>query len=213
MAVTDRMLFGSGVPFNSRLRKLNRKYAHISHNHIHWYDHDQDRFFRKAEAWRHRPYVTGKTRPLRFGKPKGGDFAVASAFVRDIEVGGRTKLKNQKATSLREKEIRLETYKRGYNYNRQQAFYNEKCWLTLGSSLALMTVKPSGFQPWPLPIPIVSFIPWKPSSFSSPKVSFHQRASHSQKRSDRLCCVLIRSSGVIRFMMNSPLLNTYYHLF
>ncbi|WP_338395034.1 helix-turn-helix domain-containing protein [Fulvitalea axinellae] len=55
MAVFSRMLFGGGVSFDSKLRKLNLKYAHLSYTHIHWSDYEQDRFFRKTEAWRLRP--------------------------------------------------------------------------------------------------------------------------------------------------------------
>ncbi|BDD11497.1 hypothetical protein FUAX_39290 (plasmid) [Fulvitalea axinellae] len=60
-AVKARLLFGGGVLFNSKLRKLGLKYAHLSHTHIHWYDYDQDRFFRNSEAWRYKPYKARKT--------------------------------------------------------------------------------------------------------------------------------------------------------
>ncbi|BDD11988.1 hypothetical protein FUAX_44200 (plasmid) [Fulvitalea axinellae] len=83
MAVTDRILFGGGVPFNSRLRNLGLKYAHLSHLHIHWYDYYQDRFFRKAEAWRYRRYISGKSKAgaLPLVKPQGRNLAVADGFV------------------------------------------------------------------------------------------------------------------------------------
>ncbi|BDD11919.1 hypothetical protein FUAX_43510 (plasmid) [Fulvitalea axinellae] len=87
MAVGDRMLFGGGVPFDSRLRKLNLKYAYLSHLHIHWYDYYQDRFFRKAEAWRYRRYVSGKAGTLPLVEPQGRNLAATDGFV--VENTGR----------------------------------------------------------------------------------------------------------------------------
>ncbi|BDD09290.1 hypothetical protein FUAX_17220 [Fulvitalea axinellae] len=78
LAVLGRMLFGGGVPFNSRLRKRDLKYAYFSYAHIHWYDFDQDRFFRKSETWRHQPYVRRRSVSVFFGFPKSGRMSLGS---------------------------------------------------------------------------------------------------------------------------------------
>ncbi|BDD11696.1 hypothetical protein FUAX_41280 (plasmid) [Fulvitalea axinellae] len=90
-AVKARMLFGGGVLFNSRLRKLNLKYAHLSHCHIHWYDQDSFpyRFARLAEAYRYRPYK------VNFFKRKTNQFKRFNVLKLDFDLtekkGGKGK--------------------------------------------------------------------------------------------------------------------------